>query len=209
MVLAKSLKRDQKRGGLGLLLIRFQPSGCVNDDRKPFIHEKSGSIVVEAAISLPFFLTFILSLIVFIQLTLTEMVLHTAVSETVKQIATHYTPIHDLLRVGEEKALSALEKTTLPPFLQALAMEGLGMAVDQAMPFIIEPYLKTMVDERFLTKERLRITSVLLPKASTAQNAFLEVEVEYRTWIRLPFFEREITIRKKAIERVWLGGRQI
>ncbi|TDF99590.1 TadE/TadG family type IV pilus assembly protein [Paenibacillus piri] len=60
------------------------------------IRDQEGGIVMEAALVLPMFLSFVLMLIVFIQISLTEMALQSAVSETTKVLAVHMYPV-DLL----------------------------------------------------------------------------------------------------------------
>ncbi|PZE21815.1 TadE/TadG family type IV pilus assembly protein [Paenibacillus xerothermodurans] len=60
------------------------------------IRDDEGGIVLEAALVLPLFLSFILMLIAFIQISLAEMALQSAVSETTKVLAVNMYPV-DLL----------------------------------------------------------------------------------------------------------------
>ncbi|NOU93777.1 pilus assembly protein [Paenibacillus sp. LMG 31456] len=60
------------------------------------IRNQEGGIVLEAALVLPLFLSFVLMLIAFIQISLTEMALQSAVSETTKVLAVNMYPV-DLL----------------------------------------------------------------------------------------------------------------
>ncbi|MFD0681727.1 MULTISPECIES: TadE/TadG family type IV pilus assembly protein [unclassified Paenibacillus] len=63
------------------------------------IRNQEGGIVLEAALVLPLFLSFVLMLIAFIQISLTEMALQSAVSETTKVLAVNMYPV-DLLYAG-------------------------------------------------------------------------------------------------------------
>jgi hypothetical protein len=64
---------------------------------------EQGGIVVEAALLLPLFLTFIISLIMFIQISLAEMALQSAVSETTKSIAAQLYPVKLLVQEAKSK----------------------------------------------------------------------------------------------------------
>jgi hypothetical protein len=57
------------------------------------VKSEQGGIVLEAALLLPLFLTFIVSLIMFIQISLAEMALQSAVTEATKSIATQLYPV--------------------------------------------------------------------------------------------------------------------
>ncbi|MFB6363253.1 TadE/TadG family type IV pilus assembly protein [Paenibacillus elgii] len=63
--------------------------------------EQRGSITLEAALVLPFFLAFLLLLIAFIRVSLAEMALQSAVSESAKVIAANMYPIKLLYRQGQ------------------------------------------------------------------------------------------------------------
>jgi hypothetical protein len=57
------------------------------------VKSEQGGIVLESALILPLFLTFIVALILFIQISLAEMALQSAVTETAKSIATQLYPV--------------------------------------------------------------------------------------------------------------------
>lgn len=62
-----------------------RPFGLLRDER--------GSVSLEAALALPFFLAFVLALICLIKLTVADLALQNAVNETVKQIAANGYPV--------------------------------------------------------------------------------------------------------------------
>jgi hypothetical protein len=67
------------------------------------LKREQGGIVLEAALLLPLFMTFIMSLILFIQISLAEMALQTAVSESTKSIATQLYPVKLLVQEAKSK----------------------------------------------------------------------------------------------------------
>ncbi|WP_282935444.1 TadE/TadG family type IV pilus assembly protein [Paenibacillus sp. RC67] len=65
--------------------------------------DQGGGIVLEAALVLPLFLSFILVLIAFIQISLAEMALQSAVSDTTKVIAANMYPVDLLYKQARSK----------------------------------------------------------------------------------------------------------
>ncbi|GLI05511.1 hypothetical protein YDYSG_15410 [Paenibacillus tyrfis] len=65
--------------------------------------EQRGSITLEAALVMPFFLAFLLLLIAFIRVSLAEMALQSAVSESAKVIAANMYPVELLYRQGQAR----------------------------------------------------------------------------------------------------------
>jgi hypothetical protein len=73
-----------------------------------------GSLTLEAAILLPFFLAFLLALHALLRLSVVEAKVQSAASETTKEIATHYEPVDRLYaeaknKLGQTKPVQALE----------------------------------------------------------------------------------------------------
>jgi hypothetical protein len=58
-----------------------------------FYRNEHGGIVLEAALTMPFFLTFVLALISFILVSVADVALYSAVSEVTKQVAAHTYPV--------------------------------------------------------------------------------------------------------------------
>lgn len=65
--------------------------------------EQQGSIVLEAALTLPLFIAFVTLLTAFIRLSLTEMELQSTVSESAKVIAANMYPVEQLYREGQSQ----------------------------------------------------------------------------------------------------------
>ncbi|MBP1995245.1 TadE/TadG family type IV pilus assembly protein [Paenibacillus eucommiae] len=64
---------------------------------------EEGGIALEAALLLPLFLAFVVSLIMFIQISMAEMALQSAVSETTKSISTQIYPVKLLVQEAKSK----------------------------------------------------------------------------------------------------------
>jgi hypothetical protein len=72
--------------------------------------KEQGSLVLEAALTLPFFLAFIVALVLLIRIAMVETALQSSVSETVKVVATHMYPVQlmfDEARSGWEESRAA------------------------------------------------------------------------------------------------------
>lgn len=65
--------------------------------------QQKGSVVLEAALVLPFFLAFILLLVVFIRVSIAEMALQSAVSESTKVLAANMYPVELLVEEAKRK----------------------------------------------------------------------------------------------------------
>lgn len=60
---------------------------------KAIVRDERGSVSLEATVALPFFLAFVLALVCLIKLTVADMALQNAVTETVKQMAANAYPV--------------------------------------------------------------------------------------------------------------------
>lgn len=73
-------------------------------------HKEHGGIVLEAALILPLFVTFIFVLIVMVQIAMAEIGLHSAVMSTTKQISAYFYPVdyvvQELKQSGTGQSLS-------------------------------------------------------------------------------------------------------
>ncbi|MFD2612173.1 hypothetical protein [Paenibacillus gansuensis] len=75
------------------------------------LRSTKGSIALEAAVSLPFFLAFVIALNVMIQMSIMQLALHTAVTETTKQIASHAYPVELMYLQAEASPLGQTLQT--------------------------------------------------------------------------------------------------
>ncbi|WP_240418700.1 pilus assembly protein [Paenibacillus periandrae] len=118
-----------------------------------FIHREEGGIVLEASLVLPLFLSFILLLIAFIQVSLAEMALQSAVSDTTKVVATNMYPIDLIYQEAKSKwgqsSAKGLIDTTLDKIdmVRSKAVQGEEF-VDEYERWIPEPVVKLMQWEK-------------------------------------------------------------
>src|SRR5665647_377786 len=212
----------------------------------------AGSIVIEASLILPIFLSFVLVLNSFIQISIAQVALQTAVSETTKQIATHMYPVSLLYREAERKVKSShtgmIIQQVIDQIIQTRSKaEGTEDFVAQYASFIPEPIvvlLEWEKKERELLEEsgqdtsqkvldqtfnplinkaftalvlqfadpkvidygHLKVIEVKLPNLAAESEAFIAIEAQYEISIPIPFFQQTITLRKRAVERVWKGS---
>jgi hypothetical protein len=106
--------------------------------------KQHGGIVVEASIILPFFICFVLILNSFVQITLTEIALQTAVSETDKQIATHMYPVKLLYAEAKQKVTNSKAGGTIQSILDQIEQTRSKVTesedfVEQYASFIPDP----------------------------------------------------------------------
>jgi len=211
-----------------------------------------GGVTLEAALLLPFFLAFVLTLATLIRLAVAEMALHAAAAETTKMIASHLYPVGLLLeeakskfgesRIGQgiyevldraESARNGIEQAEqfvddyaawIPePVVQFVlwekelresVSEQSGDAweayrkrvLDPKLFALMKPVVRLFSDMETLDEDRLQVVGVDWPSFADREHAYLSIELSYKFPIRLPFFTRNIEIRKKSYERVWLGA---
>ncbi|MFD2673055.1 TadE/TadG family type IV pilus assembly protein [Marinicrinis sediminis] len=197
--------------------------------KRTFWKREEGGITLEAAIVLPFLMMFVLAMISMIRIQSAHMALQTAVSETTKVISTHMYPVKLLYDQGmntgigqaitgaREQLQTASEFTDayagllpdpLPQMLDAFSKEigsqG-GKMIDQAKMAAMKPILAVFAEDVEMDSERLQVTEVTLPNLQQPGQAYFGVEASYVVKLPIPFYEKELTITKRAKERVWIG----
>jgi hypothetical protein len=195
-----------------------------------FVRRQDGGIVLEAAILLPLFLSFVLVLIMFIYMSLIELALQSAVSETVKTIATHAYPVHLLAEKMNHEKEKFLADSSLEQYFEKMKQVVPRSENDNSWPdsFLdnISPYMIELFDasksketllnslvpivyhfsnQRILQKDRMKIVQLTLPDVTDREKSYLGIEVQYEFRLPVPFFNRTITLSKSAYERIWIG----
>jgi hypothetical protein len=201
---------------------------------------------------LPVFLSFVLVLNSFIQITIAQIALQTAVSETSKQIATHMYPVKLLYMEAEskitgshtgliiqqvlEKIREARSKVTdseelveqyasyIPqPIVTFLELEkkhrelleanGQHMSkqiLDHSFNPLVNQAFTSLVlqfaDHKVIQPNHLKVVDVQLPNLASPSEAFIAIEAQYDIQLMIPFFHRTIALRKRAVERLWIGS---
>jgi hypothetical protein len=199
--------------------------------------DESGGIVLEAAIVLPLFMSFILVLIAIVQLTMFQINLKSVVTETTKDISSYiyvvsiitkhpqlkeaviqYKDISSILRSADNLIASGFEMMNkdyasfkknqatelIPTEIKELLTKGKDVKNNAAKAymdkFVIDQY--SLIDSK-----NLSVTKVDLPDVvdSTSTNPYLGIEVQYKVRLYIPFFTRDVVLREKSYERVWVS----
>lgn len=187
--------------------------------------DERGSIIVEAALIMPLFLSLMIAMISFIQIAVAEMALQHAVSETTKQVAAHMYPVYLLsqTKAGDELAhmlqdfdvmkdqfaspstFSEDYAALIPEPIIAMLSLNEQSVDDQLKNSLVLPLLNMYVDERLLHKQRIRVTDSHWPNVFNKQQAYFGLTAQYELKLHIPFIRQSLIISKTAYERVWIG----
>lgn len=178
-----------------------------------------GSITLEAAMILPFFLLFVVFLATLIRISIAEIGLEESVSSTTQTIATHAYPatyvtetpasiIDDRIK-GATMDLISLENVekwsgkSLSDF--GVGETGLNV-IEQlsqgAIESSVQENFRENVPGSFFNPDDIKAT-VELPADI---KGMVSITAEYKLDIVLPFVDRTIILKKRATERLWTGG---
>jgi hypothetical protein len=184
----------------------------------------------------------------FIQISLAQFALQTAVSETNKQLAGHMYPVKLLYmeaknQVDSSKAgvliqrvLDQIEQarskvTNSEDFVERYAsyipepivvwlecekkkrelleQNGQETAMKLLKPILNQAFTKLVLqfsDTGLLRPEQLHVVDVDLPNLESSTDAFIAIEAQYDQRLSIPFFHRTLSLRKRAVERIWVGS---
>ncbi|MFC0214681.1 TadE/TadG family type IV pilus assembly protein [Paenibacillus chartarius] len=70
----------------------------------------------------------------------------------------------------------------------------------------VTPVLVGFADTKVLKKDRLKVTAVDWPNLENGDQAWLGIEAQYEMKLALPFVSTAVVIKKKAVERCWIGA---
>lgn len=187
--------------------------------------EQSGSIVLEAAIVTPFLLIVLMAFIILVSLCATQMALHSAASNTARQLAAHMRPIAlagaylptppdgtaNLPGWGEIAASGAEWLPEPAGELVAAVLRGdwqplVNMAASELGRHAVEPFIRNSLhNDAVLDPDRVELVKLTLPDLQTRDPAYLSVVLEYQFPLKLPFYGKPLVLRERASERVWLS----
>lgn len=197
------------------------------DYMKRLIRKDDGSITLEAAMILPFFMLFIVFLATLIRISVADMALYKAAAETNEIVVAHAYPA-EVIRTGVEDFAKNKVQSVLPGDLEVDHLTEWG---NQALEFFgvdagasIANYLETLAEESilqpilqdkfeqaagdtFFNSDNLEVTNVILPSlAGGSGGDYFQIEVTYEIPISIPFVNRSIILSKTASERLWTGS---
>ncbi|MDY7045179.1 pilus assembly protein [Virgibacillus sp. M23] len=189
---------------------------------------EDGSITLEAALIIPILLTFILFLTSLVKISIAELALKEAVSDTAQTVA-HYSYLSLVAEKKiqdttdgfvddlKNKAGESLGNNEIAnELLDQIAVEGKALIPtsgqlinDHAAKSLYEKVVKDKYEEKvgnsdFFSPGTVTIIDHNYP--NTRGDSDVVVGAENVLNIVLPFFEKQITIKKVAVERAWSGG---
>jgi len=205
-----------------------------------FLKKENGSIIVEASLTLPIFLLFVILLTSMVKLGIYEGAVDHATAEATKQIASHVYPVavvNDMAKnafenthvgkqfkyyaetAGDMKAKvdsnvgllsgifdSSIGKYYNMPFDKLKSLVNSGIPLTGGAASLFDPVVLHYMDVNLANEEDLKVTKVELPNLLTSGGSpYFGMEVTYKVDLPLPFFKKQIEIKKQAYERVWIG----
>ncbi|MEW9698813.1 TadE/TadG family type IV pilus assembly protein [Paenibacillus sp. SI8] len=216
-----------------------------------FYREQEGGMVLEASLLLPFFLSFVIGLIICIQIAVAEMALQAGVAEATKSIAGQLYPVRLLVQEAKSRydqsqagdiinsVIDRVQSTRskvigtedfadeyaayIPDALLELVkwekearLSGESKVKDERDRFYEEtvkpqinaaftPIVYAFCDSSAVRKETFKVISVTLPSLSEGGSAYFGIEAQISYKLPLPFMSQTLILRKKAIERAWVG----
>ncbi|SFM22902.1 TadE-like protein [Gracilibacillus orientalis] len=197
---------------------------------KRLIRKEDGSITLEAAIVMPFFILFLVFLIYMIKFALVDIAINRATSEATKQVATQLYPaevvvdevhtvvegtdIYQDLVPGIQENIGNIEETvidTLGNETYNSIKEGAGAVLDEAgaaaFTSVVNMYLEKEEEMNIVNRDNIKVTSVVIPNILTGSgDKYVELTTEYELDLPIPFIEEAFIIEKHSKERAWVGS---
>ncbi|WP_418792179.1 TadE family protein [Phosphitispora sp. TUW77] len=177
-----------------------------------------GSLTIEAAVIFPVFLAMMLGVINFTNVAMVYIAMDHAVSETVKQIATHAYPLKELKANTETFNLITGEKIADAGIITGVFNKVLERGSTMALETIIKELAKERIKAFYplgeLDDDNFEISRVSICNPNDARcgsrinnvslnNEDIALVVEYRVRLPVPFFSRVIPLSNTAVERAW------
>lgn len=185
------------------------------------IERQDGGIAVESAIMLPIFLAFVLALIMFTYISLIELALQSAVTETVKSISTQVYPVKLLMEAAKKGKDNILDNSRIEDFKNdnlfkdmlvenlpeemKIVMNSLNSAINPTLYQTLKPVVYHYANKQLLNQNQMKIVDVKIPDLVGKSQLFFGIEVKYEFKLPVPFFNKTIIITRRAYERVWIG----
>lgn len=193
---------------------------------RKLIRKDDGSITLEAAMILPFFMLFIVFLATLIRISVADMALYKAAAETNEVIVAFAYPVDiastRVQEIIDEKLQSAVPDEIEVEQLKTWGKEAIsfffGVDVDVAIENLFEsvsadlvlPILQTKFEQAagttFFDSSKLEVTKVEIPSLVAGSGDNLQIEVTYEIPIAIPFVNESIILSKTAAERIWNGS---
>lgn len=178
---------------------------------------------------IPLFLMLILLLTSFVKISIAEMALKESVSETAQTVS-HYSYLalvaQDAVKQKSDAFVDAIAgKAGDGLGNNVIAEMLLGKVADSGKELIpttgdalnnfSDGIYQTVVKEKYKNKVGsssffnpggIKIVDSSVPKGTGSEDSLVKIEAENELKLVIPFFEKKITIKKKAVERGWVGN---
>lgn len=187
-----------------------------------WIRKEDGSLTLEAALVMPVFLLFTVFLATMIRISVADMALKQAVSETAEVVATHAYPA----ALAQEAASGAAdrfirthtdEEFTLEEAqgLMGFVFDSFGIDMHGFIEQLIAGPVEEMVKAKFaesnpdtlFNEDGIQVEILEYPSSLTSGEQLFGIAATYELGIRAPFVDRTITLEQRAYERMWVGSR--
>lgn len=185
-----------------------------------FKRSEDGSLTLEAAMVMPFFLLFVVFLATIIRISVADMSLRNAVNDTAEVVATHVYPA----ALAEKEAKGLLDSTIKNYTKDMLALEQATklakLVLDEfninlmdyftsiagsALTPVVQSKFEQSNEDALFNKEKLQV-KVEPPSSLSGGDAYIGIIATYEVSITAPFVNKKITLQKKAYERLWSGA---
>ncbi len=196
------------------------------ESMRKLIRKDDGSITLEAAMILPFFMLFIVFLATLIRIAVADMALYKSAAETNEVIVAFAYPVDiastQIQEIIDKKLQSAVPGDIEVDQLKTWGKEAIsfffGVEVDVAIENFFEsvsedlvlPILQSKFEQAagttFFDSSKLAVTNVEIPSLVAGSGDNLQIEVTYEIPIAIPFVNESIILSKTAAERVWNGS---
>jgi hypothetical protein len=94
--------------------------------------------------------------------------------------------------------------------LEAEGQNASKQIVDQTFsPLINKAFAKVVLqftDTQMLNSKHLSVVDVQLPNLDSTSEAMIAIEAQYELRLPIPFFHHTLFLRKRSVERVWIGS---
>lgn len=161
-----------------------------------------------------------------VKFALTDIALNRATSETAKQIATQVYPVKVVVEgvtdiVGDQYAeiiddLHENQQHLEADLIETLGSEGLQLLKDStgglissaqasALNFVIRRHLAEEDRMNIIVADNVNVESAILPVID-GSSQYVEINATYQIDLPIPFLDQTFILRKKAVERAWLGS---
>jgi hypothetical protein len=92
---------------------------------------------------------------------------------------------------------------------ELLEANGLNASQQAFSPLINKAFTKVVLqytDTQMLNSKHLSVIDVQLPNLDSSSEAMIAIEAQYNLKLPIPFFHQTLLLRKRSVERVWIGS---